>query len=147
MWLQIMECLLILLRFFTNFAQNWRKFMTEVLYLHQTFINFYLMWMITFFYNKISDVTASNGTLLDFIEFFWVFSYITNNHSCLKHCIITKLSRIVCLINTYILIYWHARCSHKLRKALWFNWFFRNFNVWYVILHQTFINFVKSLWK
>ena len=40
----------------------------------------------------------------------------------LKCCISNKLSQIVCLINTHILICWHARCNCKLRKVHRFNW-------------------------
>ena len=46
------------------------------------------------------DVTASSETPFDFIVFFWVFSYIFDDHSCLNCCISTKLSLIVYLINT-----------------------------------------------
>ena len=40
----------------------------------------------------------------------------------------TKLSQNVCLINTHILIYWHARCICKFWKALWFYCVFRVFS-------------------
>ena len=73
MWLQVMKSLLIWLRFFSNFAQNWWIFMFEVLYLHQTFINCVFDVNITISYNKLSDVTASYGTLLDFIAFLRYF--------------------------------------------------------------------------
>ena len=66
-----------------------------------------------------SDVTASYGTLLDLLL---VFSYTIDDHSCLKRCIFTKFSQIVCLINTYILICRYARCNYKLWKVLWFDW-------------------------
>ena len=127
---------------------------------------------------------------------FWTFLYIIIDHSCLNYCISTKLSLIICLINTNILI---CRQASKLWNASWFYFvfceyciqqltnihvwtvayppnfyglsvlsvylcwyidmpdvttsngsfpglirFFGNFNVWYVILHQTFINFVES---
>ena len=39
MWLQVMKCLLNLLRFFANLAQNWRIFISEVLQIHQTFVD------------------------------------------------------------------------------------------------------------
>ena len=32
----------------------------------------------------------------DFVAFFWVFSYIIDEYSCLKYCIFTKHSQIVC---------------------------------------------------
>ena len=40
MWLQIIECLLILLHFFRIIRHNWRPFMSELLYFHQTFKDF-----------------------------------------------------------------------------------------------------------
>ena len=80
---------------------------------------------------------------------FRVFSYIfdDHHHSCLICYISTKISLIVYLINTHILIFWHVRYFYKLRKVFWFNWFFGNFNVWYVILHQPFTNFCEKLMK
>ena len=51
-----------------------------------------------------SDVTANYGTLLDFIAFLRNFAYIIDDNSCLKYCIFSKLSQIVCPINTHILI-------------------------------------------
>ena len=39
-----------------------------------------------------------------FYYVFWVFSYIIDEHSCLKYCISIKLSQIVCLINWHIMI-------------------------------------------
>ena len=56
-------------------------------------------------------------TLRYYSVFFWVFSYIIDEHSCLKYCFFTKHSQIVCLINAHILIYQHARCDCKLWKV------------------------------
>ena len=54
-----------LIVFFKNFVHNWRIFMSEVLYFHQTFINCVFDVNIKIFsYNKLSDVAASYGTLL-----------------------------------------------------------------------------------
>ena len=41
-------------------------------------------------------------------------------HSCLIAHVVTKHSLNVCLINTHILIYIHARCDCKLWNAFWF---------------------------
>ena len=46
-------------------------------------------------------------------------SYIIEDNSCLMCCISIKLSQIVYLIYTHILIYQHAKCDHKLRKVPW----------------------------
>ena len=51
-----------------------------------------------------------------------IYTYIIEDHSCLKYYIFTKFSQIVCLTNTDILICWHARCNHKLRNVLEINW-------------------------
>ena len=58
----------------------------------------------------------SYGTPLDFIAFFWVFSYTIDEHSCLKYCILTKLSQMVYLylINMYILKCQHTKCDCRL---------------------------------
>ena len=48
---------------------------------------------------------------------FWVFSYIIDDHSCLKCWISTKLSQIVCLINNYILVCQNAKCDCWLSKV------------------------------
>ena len=38
---------------------------------------------------------------------FWVFSYIIDEHSCLKYCIFTKLSQIVYLIDVLMYTFWY----------------------------------------
>ena len=45
------------------------------------------------------------------LRFFWVLSYIIDEHSCLKRCIFTKLSQM-CLIILHIFICQHAKCWH-----------------------------------
>ena len=50
---------------------------------------------------------------------FRVFSYINDNYSCLKYCIFTKLSQIVCLINIHILVCQHAKCACRLWKVFY----------------------------
>ena len=64
------------------------------------------------------DVTAIYGTPLDFIAFFWVFSYIIDEYSCLKYCIFTKLSQIMYLIDVHILVCQHAKYDCMLWKVL-----------------------------
>ena len=86
-----------------------------------------------------SDVTASYGTPYYFIAFFGIFSYIIDDHSCLKYCIYTKFSRFVCLINIHT-YFDKWTCQIYVRFSGLFE-FFENFNVRYVIIFQTFINF------
>ena len=61
------------LNFITFFANFARIFMFEVLYLHQTFINYVFDANITFRYNKMSDVTARYGRPFDFNAFLGIF--------------------------------------------------------------------------
>ena len=61
------------IKFFVNFAQNLRIFMSEVPYFHQTTINCVFDVNINTSYNKMSDVTASYGTPFDFFAFFGYF--------------------------------------------------------------------------
>ena len=42
---------------------------------------------------------------------FLVFSYIIDDHSCLKCYIFTKVSQIMCLIDVHILVCQHAKCD------------------------------------
>ena len=47
------------------------------------------------------------------------FLYKINGYSYLKCCIPNFYG---CLMNTFILICWYARCNYKLRKVFWFSW-------------------------
>ena len=69
---------------------------------------------------------------------FWAYSYIIIDYSCLNCCISTKLALIMCLINTHILIYWHARCHSKLWNTSWFHSvFFVNFSHnWWIFMSE-----------
>ena len=62
-----------------------------------------------------------NCKLWKALWFYCIFSYIIDEYSCLKYCIFTKLSQIVCLINVHILDYQHAKCDCWLWKVLWFD--------------------------
>ena len=77
-----------------------------------------------------------------------VFSYLIDEHSCLKCCIFTKLSQIVCLITVQILVCQHAKYDGRLWKVnccIWvclmgiFKYYFM-FETLY--LHQSFTNCV-----
>ena len=63
--------------------------------------------------------------------FFWVFSYIIDEHSCLKYCIYTKLSQIMCLINVHILVCQLAKYDCWLWKVLSFNCIFWDYFIYY----------------
>ena len=84
----------------------------------QTFINYVFDVDITFWYKKMSNVTASYGVLLDF---FFVSGYFctqlkTINVWCVVSLLHQKFTDCVYLINTHI--YWHAWQNHKLRQVL-----------------------------
>ena len=120
----------------------WRSLMSELLYLHHQ------LSLIVYLINI--DVTKCQMWLQVMERLivlrFKVFSYIIDDHWCLKCCILTKLLQIVGLTNTFILICWHVRWNYKLRKVLWFNcvlWKFQ-FLIRY-ILHQIFIHFVEKI--
>ena len=79
---------------------------------------------------------------------FWAFSYIIIDHSCLNSCIFTKLWLIRCLINTRLLIYWHARCHSKLWNVYWYYSVFckfctqlTNIHVWSDLYRPNFYGF------
>ena len=82
----------------------------------RTTMTYYQYW-----YVKMSDMTFNAPYW--FYSVFSVFSYMVDDHPCLnlKDCIITKLSRIVFLINIHTSTCWYDRCNYKLRKVLWFN--------------------------
>ena len=54
------------------------------------------------------------------LPYVWKVYHENGRHLRLVAHIFTKLSQNVCLINTHILIYWHARCDCKLWHAPWF---------------------------
>ena len=104
MWLHVLDCLLILLRFLGFFIHNWRAFMSEIFH----FLNF--LWFIkeTPNHKKFSYVGMSTcqmwlqvmeGSLIKL--HFWEFSYMYDITSCLKRYNFIKLLQIVC----YIIIY------------------------------------------
>ena len=76
----------------------------------------------------------TDTSALSFYCVFWVFSYINNEHSSLKYCILTKFSQIVCLINLDILVFRLAKCDCKLWRVIWFNcvFFLRIFTYLYM---------------
>ena len=96
----------------------------------------------TIFYPKSSKrswIFDFRYSFLDFIAFFWVFSYIIDDLSCLNCFISTKLSQIVCLINVYILLCQYSKCYGRLSNLMCF---FGNFHillhVWNVITPSNF---------
>ena len=78
---------------------------------------------------------------------FWLFSYIIDDHSCLKVVSPPNLHGL-CVWSMYTFWYInmpdvttsYERISGLIR-------FFEHFNASYVILHQTFVNFEENSWK
>ena len=92
--------------------------------MHLCFItspNFHKMyvWSIhIFWYIDMPDVTSSYGAPFDLILFFWVFSYIIDDHSYLKYCIFAKLSQIVCLTYMFSVFFLWFICFLKLSNII-----------------------------
>ena len=86
------------------------------------------------------EVTASYGTPLDLIAFFWVFSYIIDDHSRLTYCIFTKLSQIVYLINIHNLVCQLPKCNCRFSNLIAFFWEFS-----YTTTYLKRYNFTKLL--
>ena len=74
---------------------------------------------------------------------FWIFSYIIDEHSFLKHYIFNKLSQIVWLINVHILVCQRVKCDCSLWKVLLFNSYFWEIFIYYTCLKR--YNFFKLL--
>ena len=119
-----------------NFTKKERHFCSEIF--TKLSQNSHTFWSI----DKL-DVTAIYGKPLDFIAFFWVFSYIIDDHSFLKCCISTKLSQIVCPIIVHILVCQNVKCVYRLRMVLWFNCVFWEFSYISTCLKR--YNFTKHL--
>ena len=85
------------------------------------------------------NVTASYGTLLEFLAFFKEFLYITDDYSCLRYCIFTKFSQITCLINIHILECQHARCDCNLWNVPF------NFNLLLIFSENVFLHLSKRV--
>ena len=83
------------------------------------------------------------GSLI-LLRFLGIFIHFIDEYSCLKYCIFTKLSQMVCLINMYILKCQHAKCDCLLWKVLWFHFLFlRIFHTITTCLKR--YNFIKLL--
>ena len=76
----------------------------------------------------------------------YVWKICATKRKCFVAHTFTKHSQNVCLVNTYILVYWHARFDCKLWNVLWFYCIFGYFihfwrpfmsEVW-LYFHQTF---------
>ena len=65
--------------------------------------------------------------VFDFITFFGYFSYIIDEYSCLKYCIFTKHSQIVCLTDIHILVCQHVKCDCWLWKVFYLFFFIYTF--------------------
>ena len=91
------------------------------------------------------DVTASYGTLLDSMAFLSILIHSWRpfmSEVLIFHQIFTD-----CVSNQP---FWYVDMPDVTTNYGRFSsliGFYGNLNVWYVILHQTFINFVESQWK
>ena len=107
MWLQVMERHLILLRFLGIFIHFWRLFMSELLYLCQTFPDCVSN---QFWYIKISDMTACYGIPLNIITFFLLYKIF------LLYYVYTKF------LNFWHNIEWDCLQFYNLWKTFRLNW-------------------------
>ena len=119
-WLQVMECLLILLHFFCDFC-------TKLTKIH--------VWC-----------TLSSPKIHKLCIWIW------NEY---KHLIIIKCQMWLNVMGRslnslsflgIVIHYWRPFMSELLYLNQTFTDFMSNFNFWYVILHQTFINLMESKW-
>ena len=108
------------------FMHYYWTFMSEWLYLHQTFTD-YISNQYTHIYIRHARCHSKLWNTFWFYSVFLWILYTIDEYSCVTYGISTKLLRIVCLINTFILIWWYARCNWKLRKVPWFNCVLWNF--------------------
>ena len=88
------------MRFFKIFHTFIRPFVSEMLYLHQTFTNYMTDWCIHFGISGYQMWLQVMGRLLILLRY-CEFSHINNNHSYLKYCMFTKFLPNLCLINAY----------------------------------------------
>ena len=93
---------------------------------------------------------ADFDRLFDFQDCFWKKYHKNERHLCSVTHVFTKISENVCLISTYILIWWHVKCDCMLWNAFWFYWaifihYWRQFMSEVLHLHQTFTYCVS--WK
>ena len=116
-----------LLRFLCIY--NWHAFMSEEFYLHQTFTDFCILLLYTFWYVNIPKLITGYGRFSDLIAFFLEFSYITTG---LKWYNCIKLFQIVCWGRsqkikgkpTYVIIYDYGSLSFLFCKHCLICWHF-----------------------
>ena len=74
---------------------------------------------------------------------FWVFSYIIEDHSCLKYCIFTKLPKIVYLDNVNILKCQNAKCNSSFYDLIPFLGMF----IYYYVFMKLLWSFTSKFYK
>ena len=94
-WLQVMEGSLILLCFLGIFKHYWRSFMSELLYLHQTFTDYVSNQYTHFGLLTCQMWLQVMKCSLIWFRFLGISIYL--NVSILKHCNLIKLWQNVCL--------------------------------------------------
>ena len=132
MWLQVIKLSLILLLFLGIFIHFWRPFGSEFFYLYQ---NFTYCLSNQYWYVKVPDVNESYVKSLILLRFL----RIMHNYG-------TLLVFIVFL--GYFHTLWYVDMPDVTLTYVRFSGlvdFFGYLNL--IILHQTFINFLESLWK
>ena len=89
-------------------------------YLHQTFTNYVFNQYIYFDMSICQIWLQIMKRPLILLHFLVIFKDNWNNNSSLKCFIFTKLSQIVCLINSHILVNRYPGYDYKLWKTPWF---------------------------
>ena len=74
----------------------------------------------TFWRVDMPDVISGYGIAFDLVDFLWFLQ----EGSYYSLCRNLKLSQIMRLISTHILICRYVRCDRRLWQGLWFSWFF-----------------------
>ena len=72
------------------------------------------------------------------LPYVWKIHHKNEQNFCLVAHNFDKFSQNVCLVNTYILIYWHARYDCKLWNTLWFYYVFWAFSC--IIIDRSCLN-------
>ena len=126
---------LVFIAFFLDiFIYFWGPFMSELLYLHQIFIDCVSN---QYWYVKMLDVSASYELPLNFITFLRILHKIEEYPYPPNLCRLSVQS---------IHLFWYVDMPDVTTSWGRFPGLigFLKFNVWYVVFHQTFINFILS---
>ena len=100
-----------------NISQKWASLAFGSIYLHKLSQNVCLIktHILTYWHARCNCVLWSDPW---FCCVFQEFSYIVDDYLCLKYCIFTKLSQIVCLI---IYTFWYVNIPNLTVGCGWFS--------------------------